>query len=39
MLGLPMAMLLDNTDLDSYILCDQIGHIQSITISHTVRMT
>ena len=38
-LGLPMAISLEDTNLDSYILCDQIGYIQSITISHTIRMT
>ena len=38
-LGLPMAISLDDTNLNSYILYDQIGYIQSITISHTVGMT
>ena len=38
-LGLPIAISLDDTDLDSYVLCDHIGHNQSITISHTVEIT
>ena len=38
-LGLPIAISLDDTDLDSYVLCDHIGHNQSITISHTFEIT
>ena len=38
-LSLPMAISLDDTDLDSYILYDHIGHNQSITISHTAEIT